>query len=68
MKIKIISDGTAKNTTVIDQKTGERLEGVININWNIQVGGLSKCTIKLHNIPLEVYAGKIKNYELSNEK
>jgi hypothetical protein len=68
MKVKIISDGTCKNTTVIDTKTGEALEGVTHIDWHIEAPHLAKCTIKLHNIPLEVIGDKIKSYELSNEK
>lgn len=67
MKIKIISDGYGNGTRVINEGTGQPLEGVTSINWSIQTNGVSKCTIKLHNIPLEVYADKIKSYELSNE-
>jgi len=68
MKIKIISDGYSKNTKVINEETGHPLEGVTYINWNIGINGMSECTIKLHNVPLEVKAGNLKRYELSNKR
>jgi hypothetical protein len=67
MKIKIVSDGTTRNTHVIDIETGDELEGVTHIDWHLEAGDLARCTIKLHMIPLEIEADEIKSYKLSNE-
>lgn len=33
MKIKIVSDGSACNTKVVNAETGELITGVIHIHW-----------------------------------
>ena len=67
MKLKIISDGSPENTEVLNIETGEKLDGVTHIDWHIEAQELAECTIRLHNIPLEVEANKLKSYKLSNE-
>ena len=69
MKIKIISDGIASNTHVVNMDTGEPISGVTKIEWGIYgPGQISECTLTLHNIPVEIEAGNIKSYKLSNKK
>jgi len=52
MKLAIISTGLPKDTKIIDIETEKEVEGVTNIKWSIGVGGISKATVKLINIPI----------------
>jgi hypothetical protein len=67
MKLRIESDGTSRNTKVVDRETGEELEGVTNIEWSLGISDLSRCVIHLHCIPLVLEDGNFKSYELKNE-
>lgn len=35
MKLKVISDGTAQGTKVVNEATGEELENVFAVQWGI---------------------------------
>jgi hypothetical protein len=59
MKIKIISNGIATGTKVINEETGEHLEGVTEIIWRCKVKEFAEVELKLINIPVEVI-GKLK--------
>ena len=60
VKIKIVSDGTPIGTKVIDEETGETINGVVSVGWNICVGtGFARAYIELLNIPVEL-VGEIK--------
>lgn len=63
MKIKIVSDGTPRNTTVVDAVTGEMLEGIQSIRWELAVNNpLATAIITFIKIPVELEArlGEIK--------
>lgn len=47
MKIKIVSDGTRGGTKVINAETGELIEKVFAIYWNVEAGELPIATIKV---------------------
>jgi hypothetical protein len=56
MKLKIFSkDGTPANTYVTTE-TGERVEGVTGIVWQLEVGvnSIAKVSLEFHGTPLEV--------------
>lgn len=57
MILKIISDGTAKGTRVVDAASGESVDGVVAITWVINArDGLAACSLTLFNTPIEVVA------------
>lgn len=58
MKLKIISDGTNAGTKLIDQDTGESVPLIQKITWEVSADGfgLSKTTIELLNVPVEIVA------------
>lgn len=58
MRLKIISEGTFKNTKIINEETGELLENVISIIWYLDVGDLARAELRLVNVPCEL---KIKD-------
>lgn len=45
MKLKIISDGTSFGTKIIDSTTGEEVEEITSIRWEITAGDASRATI-----------------------
>ncbi len=60
MKIKIISDGTANNTKVIDADSGEDLTkqlGVTSITWNVNSDKtFAQAILVVRNVPVEIIA------------
>jgi len=57
MKVKIVSDGKAMNTKVINVETGEMLEHVIGIEWRMGMKqDEAEATITLMQVPIEVIA------------
>lgn len=56
MKIKIISDGTVHGTEVVNAETGETIEGIVSIEWSIQVKRgepYARAIIKAIDVPIE---------------
>lgn len=54
MQIKIISDGMVAGTRVVDAKTGEEIEGVTFIRWELSVNGVvATAELKFINVPVE---------------
>ena len=53
-RFKIISDGRVNGTRVIDTETGEVLDNVESITWDIGVGRVSSATITLIGLPVEI--------------
>lgn len=51
MKLKIVSDGTPRGTKVMTE-SGEVIDGVNNIFWQIGVEGLSCADITIGALPL----------------
>lgn len=56
MRIKIVGDGTPRGTTVVDADTGERLEGVTAVEWQMDARNLATAKITLLKVPVEVEA------------
>ena len=67
MKIKIISDGTPKNTKIVNAETGEKISGAKFIQWEISYDGLSKCTVIFNNIPAEIRSSFVEITEHGDE-
>ena len=60
MKLKLVSDGIAMRTKVINAETGDRLEGIESISWEINaMDRTSRMTLTFVNIPVEVYSEDI---------
>lgn len=60
MKIKIVSDGTAWGTKVVDADTGETLEKVISVSWEHDLHRSPEVTITVTEVPVEI-VGKLVN-------
>lgn len=54
MKLKIVSDGTSEGTYICNAETGEKVEWVKSLNWHIEASSLSKATVVLLNVPVEI--------------
>ncbi len=57
MKIKIISDGTSKGTTVVNSDTGEIVNGVTKVEWGIEINGVSWAKMDFVNVSVEIVGG-----------
>lgn len=54
MKLKVISDGTAQGTKVVNAETGEELENVFGVQWSLDVrNGQSVATIGVMQVMME---------------
>ena len=57
MLLKIVSDGTPWGTKVVDAATGETVENVQAISWDVDAArGLSRMEMRAVNIPVEIVA------------
>ncbi len=58
MKLKIISDGTNEGTKLVDEDSGELVPLVQKLTWEAKADGfhLTKVTIELLNVPVEIVA------------
>ncbi len=55
MKIKIISGGDPMfGTKIINAETGEAIEDVISIKWEIDAHNLAKATLEFLRTPVEI--------------
>jgi len=54
--IKVISNGTANGTMVVDSATGERIKNVVSVHWSVKVNDVSDCSIVFRNVPAEITA------------
>ena len=55
MRVKIISTGKAHQTKVIDEKTGEMIEGVTAIDWRINArDDLTEAIITVIDVPVSL--------------
>ncbi len=57
MRLKIISDGTAHGTEIVNIDTGERLDDVTEVTWHCSVGNIAVATIEVACVPV-VLIGK----------
>jgi len=55
MRLKIVSDGTAVGTRVMDD-AGRELENVISLDWSIMPGRAATAVITLKEVPVELAA------------
>lgn len=67
MKLKILSDGTSRNTRVIDEETGEPLDGVVSIAWSMRAGREAFVLLEMEDVPAELVGDHIKRHELRTE-
>lgn len=56
MKVKIVSDGTPKGTKVVDIETGEVIENITRIFWEVSLDSLAKAHIEIADCEIEVEA------------
>lgn len=57
MKLKIISDGTAWGTKVVDVETGEELKYVKSADWHISADDkLAEANLTILHVPVEIIA------------
>jgi len=55
IKLKIVSDGTAYGTNIYDVESGRKLEGVIRVNWRIDLKTLTAIAdISIIDVPVEL--------------
>lgn len=55
MKVKIISDGTVHGTKVVDEKTGEMLQNVVDIIWSAGMPyAEARAVVTLLRVPVEL--------------
>lgn len=58
LRLRIVSDGTAFGTYVLDAETGARLWGVVAIDLHVDLAGASPtATITVRNVEVDVVAG-----------
>ncbi|MFQ5849361.1 MAG: hypothetical protein ACE5JU_02085 [Candidatus Binatia bacterium] len=54
MRLRIVSDGHPRNTTVMDADTGERVEGVTSLEWKIDRNNLGTVTMTVESVEVAV--------------
>jgi hypothetical protein len=59
MRVKIVSDGTAAGTHILDE-AGQELENIAHIEWQVAAGSLSCAKVTLVGIPVLV-EGKLRD-------
>ena len=63
MKIKIVSDGTAANTHVVNAETSQVIDNVIGITWSCNIDlPFANALIEFGNVPVEI-SGEIEGQE-----
>lgn len=68
MKIKIVSDGTARTTKVINAETGEVIEGCYSVKWKVDTDSqISTAILAFRNIPVDVVTYGKEITELGDE-
>jgi len=53
MRLKIISGGTGASTKIIDRDTGEALEGVVEVEFNVKIGEAAQVRLTINDIELD---------------
>jgi hypothetical protein len=55
VKVKIVSDGTTQGTQVVNAETGEPIDGVTFVAWELEAkDGVATVSLELRKIPVEV--------------
>lgn len=65
INLKIVSDCSA--TTMLIDKNGHILDGVVDIKWSQEAGKLSKAIITLIDVPIEVTMNDLR-FSVKKEK
>ena len=65
-KIKIVSDGLGRNTRVEDAETGEEINGVYRIAWEIDVSGIAEVQLWLYGVEVAI-VGKLQDVHIEDE-
>jgi len=57
MKLKLISDGSMRpeGTKIVNAETGELIEGISKVEWNIKAGELAEVVIFVINPEVEIF-------------
>ncbi len=58
MDIEIVSNGTSIGTHVKDKVTGEAINHVVAIKWEIELDGLATVDLKIVGVPVRI-TGKL---------
>lgn len=54
MRVKIISDGTAYGTRIVNMETGELVEGVVSVRWQMDAkDNTASVDISFVKVPIE---------------
>ena len=51
--IQIISDGTPQNTTIMTD-SGQSINGIVEISWNIKADEIAEAVVKFGNVKVNV--------------
>lgn len=56
MRIRIVSDGTAEGTHVVDAATGDVIDNVVAVSWSVEVPGCSptEATFKCAYVEVDI--------------
>lgn len=54
MRLKVVSDGHPRNTKVINEDTGEAVEGVSSLEWKIDRNNLATVTMRVESGEAEI--------------
>lgn len=66
MRLKIVSDGTRKGTHVVDAKTGEELQDITDLQWNIKADSyMSRAVITILRPTVDV-TGEAEDEDVTN--
>lgn len=59
MKLKIVSDGTFEGTKVIDKETGQTINQISMVEFQVDINGLPKATIEFTDIEVDIISPTI---------
>jgi len=68
MRLKIVSDGHPRNTQIVDEATGQAVEGVTKLEWKMDRHNLATATITLESVSVDVVALLEKKQRLGTGK
>jgi len=64
--VKIVSNGTAQGTKIVDINTGKELQGVVSVRWGVDAKNqLGICSVDLVNVPVDLKtAAQVRKHEM----
>lgn len=54
MKLRIVSDGTPLGTHIVNAETGERIENVLGVQWEINGRQTARAIIEVKDVPVDL--------------